>query len=123
MRKLLVILALTGAIATLPGVAVAGDSAQKATDKPTYSSPQRDQCEAELAKDVRWQAELRDRLRPDIHQEDANLMLTNKRHVVMAYAALWILAVVFLVLLFLRQQRLAAAMARLSRDLDKAAAQ
>lgn len=119
MRKLLVILAVTGAIATLAGTAVGAD---KVAVEP-YSSPQRDQCEAELAKDVRWQAELRDRLRPDIHQEDANLMLTNKRHVVMAYAALWILAVVFLVLLWLRQQRLVASMTRLQRDLEKAAAQ
>jgi hypothetical protein len=60
-------------------------------------------------------------MRPEVHQQDANLMMTNRKHVVMAYTALWILAVVFLVLMWLRQQKLTAEIARLESDLRKAA--
>jgi hypothetical protein len=41
----------------------------------------------------------------------------------MSYAALWMLSVAFLVLLWLRQQRLSAEIARLESDLKKAAAE
>jgi hypothetical protein len=88
-----------------------------------YTSPMRAECEAELAKDKRWQAELGNQMRPEVHQQDASLMMTNKKHVVMAYAALWILVVVFLVLMWMRQQKLTAEIARLERDLKKAAEQ
>jgi hypothetical protein len=88
-----------------------------------YSSPMRTDCTAELAKDKGWRAELRNELRTEVHQEDADLTMTNKKHVVMSYAALWMLSVAFLVLLWLRQQRLSAEIARLESDLKKAAAE
>jgi len=88
-----------------------------------YKSDMRGQCEAELARDKRWAAELKNQLRPEIHQEDANLTMTNKRHVVLAYAALWAFVVVFLVLLWARQQRLVSEIARLERDVKKASEQ
>jgi hypothetical protein len=92
-----------------------------AAPPPPYQSPMRGQCEAELARDKGWQAELRASVRPDVHEEDAAIMLRNKKHVVMAYGALWILTVGFLVLLWLRQRRLTAEIDRLDAKLAKAA--
>jgi hypothetical protein len=95
-----------------------GAAAQPA--KP-YQSPIRDKCDAELAKDLGWKAELRNEMRPEVHQEDANIIVKNKKHVVMAYAALWGLTVLFVVLLWLRQRRLLAEMDRLAQQIAKAA--
>jgi hypothetical protein len=90
---------------------------------PPYKSPMRVQCEAELEKDPAWAAELRQSVRPEVHQEDSNILVKNKKHVVMAYAALWGLTVVFLVLLWMRQRRLLAEMDRLAKQIEKAAAE
>jgi hypothetical protein len=86
-----------------------------------YSSPLRAQCEAELARDARWSAELRDRVRPEVHQEDAQLMLVNKRHVVLAYGVLWAMVAGTVLLMWLRQRRLQEQIAQLERDLERAA--
>ena len=89
----------------------------------SYQSPMRAECEAELAKDKGWNAELRASLRPEVHQEEAALIQKNKKHVVMAYAALWVLTVLFLVLLWLRQKRLVAELDALEKKVAKAAAE
>ncbi len=94
-----------------------------ATAAEQYKSPMREQCEGELAKDKGWQAELRNAMRPEVHQEDANIIARNKKHVVMGYGALWGLTVVFVVLLWLRQRRLLAEMDRLAQQIAKAAAE
>jgi hypothetical protein len=101
-------------------LAPTGAAAQPAK---AYQSPIRDKCEAELAKDKAWAAELRNDMRPAVHQEDANIIAKNKKHVVMAYAALWGLTVVFVVLMWLRQRRLQAEMERLAKQIAKAAAE
>ena len=134
MRPLGSILTIT-ALATLllaaggPGVALAaGDAsadesaaAESAMAEPPYASPMREQCTEELRKDARWRAELRNQLRDDIHSEDANLMLRNKRHVVIAYAAIWILAVAFLVLMWWRQRSLTREIEELREQVRRAA--
>lgn len=106
-------------------LAVAGSSvalAQPAKEPPrAYQSPKRAECEAELAKDKGWDAELRDSLRPDVHQAEAALIQKNERHVVMAYAGLWILTVGFVILLWFRQRRLVAELDALEKKLAKAA--
>jgi C4-dicarboxylate-specific signal transduction histidine kinase len=56
------------------------------------------------------------------HDDDSKQIALNKRHVVMAYAALWILAVVFLVVLWRRQQTLNARIAQLQKELESAVA-
>lgn len=56
------------------------------------------------------------------HDDDSKQIALNKRHVVMAYAALWILAVAFLVLLWRRQQTLNARIAQLQKELESAVA-
>lgn len=72
--------------------------------------------------DAQWRAELKRELASEVHTEDAQAMLTNKRHVVMAYAALWILVLVFAVFLWMRQRGLKAEIARLERDIAQATA-
>jgi len=99
-------------------------SAQPKKEPPrAYQSPMRDQCEQELAKDKGWDAELRDSLRPEVHEAEAALISKNNKHVVMAYAALWILTVGFVVLLWTRQRRLLGELEALEKKVAKAAEQ
>jgi pyruvate/2-oxoglutarate dehydrogenase complex dihydrolipoamide acyltransferase (E2) component len=56
------------------------------------------------------------------HDDDARQIALNKRHVVLAYAALWILSVLFLVVLWRRQQTMNARIAQLQKELDAAVA-
>ena len=77
-------------------------------------------CEPQAIKDPKFVADAKNAIRPLIHEEDARAMLTNKKHVVMAYAALLALLVLFVVLLAMRQQRLGAEIQRLSDDLESA---
>jgi CcmD family protein len=55
------------------------------------------------------------------HQEAVADVEENQRHVFAAYAAMWVLAAVFLYYLLRRQQRLKAELAQLRRDLEAAA--
>ncbi|HUQ08072.1 MAG TPA: hypothetical protein VM261_36505 [Kofleriaceae bacterium] len=87
---------------------------------PPYESPQRQQCEDELAKDHAWWFNLEGRLRTQIHVQASREVSTNNRHVVMAYAAIWLIAVGFVVLLWRKQQALRAEIERLSKELSKA---
>ena len=87
---------------------------------PKFAS--RDACYEKAAANKKMLANLKNVMRADIHAEDGNLMARNYKHVIMAYAALWILAVVFLFLLFMRQRTLTAEIARLNIELDKALA-
>ena len=113
----------TLAIAAL--LAVAGSSAvvaQPAKEPPrSYQSPMRDQCEAELSKDKGWSAELKASLRPEVHEAEAALIQRNEKHVVMAYAGLWILTVAFVILLWFRQRRLVTELEVLEKKVAKAA--
>jgi C4-dicarboxylate-specific signal transduction histidine kinase len=56
------------------------------------------------------------------HDDDARQIALNKRHVVLAYAALWILSVLFLVVLWRRQQTMNARIAQLQKELEAAVA-
>ena len=75
----------------------------------------------ELRKDARWRATLRNQLRDEIHDEDSKLMLRNKRHVVIAYASIWILAVGFILLMWWRQRALGAEIEQLRAEVARAA--
>jgi predicted secreted protein len=80
----------------------------------------REQCESALIADAQWRAELKQRLAAEVHQEDARAMLTNKKHVVMAYAALWILVTLFVVFMWMKQRDLKAEIARLEGEIRAA---
>ena len=57
----------------------------------------------------------------DAHNAAAAQIAENERHVIYAYAAMWILAAAFVVFLWRRQQTLKAELAQLRRELDAAA--
>lgn len=54
------------------------------------------------------------------HENAAKAIAKNQKHVVLAYAALWLLAAGFLLFLWRRQQALKTEIANLKRDLDAA---
>ena len=55
-----------------------------------------------------------------LHEDAYARIQTNERHVIMAYAAMWIAAVLFVVFLWRRQQGLVRAIDELQRELDAA---
>lgn len=112
-KKLVLLL---GVVLTLWGAAPAG--AQPAEP---YQSPQRAMCEEELKKDAGWYAELKLQLKDDVHAEESATFTRNNRHVVIAYAAIWVLTIGFVVFLWMRQQALKTELARLSSELARAA--
>jgi hypothetical protein len=57
----------------------------------------------------------------EAHTGAATQIAQNERHVIYAYAAMWILAAGFVVFLWRRQQGLKAEIVQLRRDLDAAA--
>jgi hypothetical protein len=54
------------------------------------------------------------------HDEDSAQIALNKKHVILAYAALWLLAVVFLVVQWRRQQALSERISQLHKELEAA---
>ena len=101
---------------------VVADADKAGMPPPPYQSPRlrREECETELKKDAIWRTDLRDRLRQEVRVEDADEFLRNKRHVVIAYAAIWILSVGFLFILWRRQRGFAAEIALLRDELERA---
>jgi hypothetical protein len=55
------------------------------------------------------------------HAEAAKHIQKNEKHVIYAYAAMWVIAALFVGFLWMRQQALKAEIAQLRRDLDDAA--
>lgn len=80
----------------------------------------RAQCDAELAKDATWRAELENQFIYEFHDQQSAVFVHNKRHVLMGYGAIWILTVGFVVITWLRQRRLGAEIARLQAEVDRA---
>lgn len=62
-----------------------------------------------------------DQKRIDAELDEANHIAKNKRHVILAYAAMWIIAALFVLFLWRRQQGLKLEILQLRRDLDAAA--
>ena len=62
-----------------------------------------------------------DQKRIDAELDEANHIAKNKQHVILAYAAMWIIAALFVVFLWRRQQALKLEIVQLRRDLDAAA--
>lgn len=63
----------------------------------------------------------KDRGTINAHQAAQADIATNERHVIMAYAAMWLVAIGFVLFLWRRQQALKGEIAQLRRDLDAAA--
>jgi hypothetical protein len=111
---------LTFVLVLLAAPLAAAQPAETAPAAP-YESPQRASCDAELAKDPRWSAELEAEYIKKFHEDQSRIVTANNRHVVLAYGALWVLTAGFLALMFARQRKLVAEIARLEADVKKAA--
>ena len=111
------------ALSAAPALAqeAAATAAPSGAGDAPYLSPMRSQCEDEIEKDADWRADIKLRIAPEVHAEDAQQMLTNRRHVVLAYAALWALVAGFVVFLWMRQRGLQAEIERLEREIAQAA--
>jgi len=57
----------------------------------------------------------------DAHNDAAYHVAKNEKHVIIAYAAMWAIAALFVVFLWRRQQALKTEIAQLRKDLDAAA--
>lgn len=71
-------------------------------------------------KDFTLRERMADTLRPEIHKVDSNRMLRNKKHVVYAYAALWVLTALFVLFMFIKQRNLTAEIEQLRSELEEA---
>lgn len=81
-----------------------------------------DQAAEELTREnLEWRARMKQELATEIHQEDADEMATNRKHVIMAYAALWVITALFIIYMYMRQVRLRDEIARLEREIRDAA--
>lgn len=54
------------------------------------------------------------------HEQAAERVATNERHVILAYAAMWVISALFVIFLWRRQQLLKTEIGRLRRDLEAA---
>jgi len=146
MNKLivLVVLGLSGIAAAQPAPAAgSAEPAQPAADAPAPAAapaaeraPNADElrktCAAALNADPDFAkavvetyskktVEQLDQQTIDAHKAAAANIAENERHVIYAYAAMWIIAALFLAFMAMRQQRLKAELAQLRRDLEAAA--
>jgi CcmD family protein len=85
-----------------------------------YHSPLRATWRDEVRKDPGLKADIEGALREAVHRNETATFTRNNKHVVIAYAAIWVLTIGFVVLLFLRQGKLKAEIERLHRELGKA---
>jgi len=100
------------------GVAAAQPAGMTVPDS-QYNSPMRGQCTDELRKDSAWRAALEKEIRVKVHEQDADLIAKNHKHVIMGYSALWIIAVVFLVFTWRKHRELQVEATRLQAEVDR----
>jgi hypothetical protein len=81
-------------------------------------------CMDAINSDQQWTDELtaivEKRVRFQVHNQEAELIAMNKQHVVMAYVAMWLLAVAFLIAQWRRQQALRKQIESLQSELQAA---
>lgn len=143
--SLLVLAGLACVAAAQPaGSGASPPAAPAATDAPPATPPAaapappadatgaRAQCTAAMNADPKFAAEIvkiaddaaalrRDAETVNAHNDANANIQKNERHVIYAYAAMWIIAAGFVIFLWRRQQALQAEIAQLHRDLDAAA--
>ena len=108
---LLVVLATAGVAAAEPTPPDVQERCRKAlNDDPEFAKSITDKFDQTKAE----QATL------DAHVEANERIKKNEAHVIYAYAAMWVLAALFVLFLFFRQQALKAEIATLKRDLEAA---
>jgi CcmD family protein len=85
-----------------------------------HLSPKQQECLQEIKNDPSFNAFIEEGARYAFHRDETSKATRNNEHVIMAYAAIWVLTVFFVVLVFLRQGKLKAELARLQADLARA---
>jgi len=85
-----------------------------------YHSPVRATWREEVRKDPGLKADIEGALREAVHERESATFTRNNRHVVIAYAAIWVLTIGFVAFLWLRQGKLKQEIARLHSELGKA---
>lgn len=98
-----------------------GSAASQVKTAAPYKSPQKQMCNAEFEKDAVWQAEIKDRFRGDLHEEESASMLRNNKHVVAAYGVIWVMMLGFMLYMYFGQRGLSSEITRLESELKKAA--
>jgi hypothetical protein len=125
---ILMLLALGGVASAQQAPVPAGPTA----DAPTAADPEvqrmREMCTTAMNKDPSFAKSIIETLDKQIDQkrldaelDEAKHIAENKQHVILAYAAMWIIAALFVVFLWRRQQHLKLEIVQLRRDLDAAA--
>lgn len=104
----------------LVGFALERGAAAQVQGEAPYVSPMRDQCVAEIDKDAVLQARCEATWTEKLHDSDAKAATANKKFVIWAYAAIWAILTLFVVGMWLRQNRLKAEIDRLERELNRA---
>lgn len=88
-----------------------------------YASEMREQCIAEMQKDARILAACEESHSSKYQVQDAKRAVKDKQFVVAAYAAIWAILAIFVVIMWLRQRKLSIEITRLEAELKKAAAE
>jgi len=115
---ILVLILITGAASAQTGAPVPPPPASEARQACTKAMNE----DPEFAKSIVATADKSiDQRTIDAHNAAAAQIAENERHVVYAYAAMWILAALFVGFLWYRQQMLKAELAAVRRELDAAA--
>ena len=76
-------------------------------------------CATAIEDDADWQADITNRFERKAHQQAAQKITTNERHVFLAYGAIWVMVAGLVGVMWLRQQRLSAEIARLTAQLKR----
>ncbi len=122
MNKLRVVIVLW--VVGTAGIAIAqpeGSAAPPAADPRRAACVEAMNADATFAKSIIDVARVKEGTETlDIHQAAHRHVQKNERHVLWAYAAMWIIAAMFLLYLWNRQMTLKTEIAQLRRDLDAA---
>ncbi|MEO8700133.1 MAG: hypothetical protein ABI867_08820 [Kofleriaceae bacterium] len=87
---------------------------------PSFADAVIKQAEIQLSDKVNAEQVRKDVCTLNTHEDAQNDVRTNERHVILAYAAMWLAAAGFVLFLWRRQQTLKTEIAQLRRDLDAA---
>lgn len=120
MRRLVLMLLLSFAAPFVGASEAMAQTAPAVAAPEKYDSPMRSKCMEELRLDKGWRANLKEELRNEVHAEEATLIANNRKHVYMAYAALWIIVVIFVVFTWRKQRSLRAEIERLQAEVKSA---
>ncbi len=124
MNKSMMLRVIPIATVLLLGIFAMSNSARAQVKGPApYASEMRDACIAEMEKDAQILAACEESHSSKYQVQDAKRATKDKQFVVAAYAAIWGIVAIFVVIMWLRQRKLIGEIARLEAEVKKAAAE